>query len=119
MANSFAQLPAACHRLLPEISGPMAKADLRKTEMVDWRRLVGGAIERMQSLCGLSLKELSEVVGRDERQIARWIAGTERPQLDALFAAETLRQPLVVALAELAQNDGIEIVTEIRVRRRA
>jgi transcriptional regulator with XRE-family HTH domain len=97
----------------------MAKADLRKAEMVDWRADVGRAIERMRLLCGLSLKELADVVGRDERQIARWITGAERPQLDALFAVETLRQPLVVALAELAQNDGIEIVTEIRLKRRA
>lgn len=119
MRATVPQASAARHRLLPEMSGGPLKADLRKAETADWRGHVGGAIERMRLLCGLSLKELADRVGRDERQIARWIAGTERPQMDALFAVEALRQPIVVALAELAEGDGIEIVTEIRVRRRA
>lgn len=100
----------------------MAKAallDVRKPEISDWRLDVGRAIERMRLLAGLSLKELGAAIARDERQVARWIAGTERPQLDALFAVTRLRQPLVVALAELAQADGIEITTHIELRRRA
>jgi transcriptional regulator with XRE-family HTH domain len=96
----------------------MAKADLRKAEMDDWRLHVGGAIERMRMLSGLSLKEFAAVLGRDERQIARWITGAERPQLDVLFAADDLRQSLVIALAELA-GAGIEVETTVRIRRSA
>lgn len=112
-------LPASRHHRLPEKTvSAMAKADLRKPEIPDWRLDVGRAIERTRLLAGLSLKELAAAIARDERQVARWIAGTERPQFDAIFAVAALRQPLVVALAELAHADGIDIVTSITVRRR-
>jgi transcriptional regulator with XRE-family HTH domain len=94
----------------------MAKADLRKAELEDWRGYIGQAIERMRMLSGLSLKEFAARLDRDERQIARWIAGTERPQFDVLFADEGLRQALVIALCELA-GGGVEITTQITVRR--
>jgi transcriptional regulator with XRE-family HTH domain len=96
----------------------MVKADLRKSEIAHWKGDVGHAIERMRLLAGFaSLKELAAAIGRDERQVARWIAGTERPQFDALFAVAALRAALVIALAELA--DGVDVVTSITVRRRA
>lgn len=103
------------HLLSPEMRPRMAKADLRKTEMPDWREQIGRAIERTRTLAQLSLKQFADLIGRDERQIARWIAGTERPQMDALFAVESLRGPLVIALAELA--DEVEVRTTIVVRR--
>ena len=92
----------------------MAKADLRKPDM--WREQIGGAIQRAMSLRGWSLKELAGAVDRDERQCARWIDGTERPQFDTLFGVETFRQPLIVALAELA-GAGVEVTTAITIRR--
>lgn len=106
----------AAHLLRSEIPSRMAKADLRKAEMDVWRVSIGRAVERARLLLGWSLKELAEAVGRDERQVARWIAGTERPQLDALFSVVTLRAALVQALAELAGN-GVEVTTHITVRR--
>lgn len=96
----------------------MAKADLRKPDFCEWRASIGAAIERARLLRGWSLKELADAVGRDERQIARWITGAERPQLDALFKVATLRHALVLAFAEIA-GEGIEITTQISVRRRA
>jgi hypothetical protein len=42
----------------------------------------------------------------------------KRPQMDAIFAVETLRQPLVVALSEIA-GAGVEIETIVRIRRSA
>src|SRR5436190_24351515 len=96
----------ARHPVRPETRPRMVKADLRKADLPGWREALGAALERMRLLAGFSsLKELSSAIGRDERQVARWIAGTERPQFDALFAVPALRQPLVVALAELAQHD--------------
>lgn len=118
MRSSVADHASAAHRELPEISGRMAKADLRKAEMPEFRVQVGRAIQRAISLVGWSLKELSGQVKRDERQLARWMNGAERPHFDALFAVEELRQPLVVALAELA-GDQVVIETVVRVRRRA
>jgi ribosome-binding protein aMBF1 (putative translation factor) len=96
----------------------MAKADLRKAEIQqDWREQVGSAIERARLLSAMSLKQFADAIGRDERQIARWIVGTERPQLDAIFAVRDLRGPLVIALAELSQT--VEVETTIRIRRSA
>lgn len=69
-------------------------------------------------LRGWSLKELAAEAVRDERQIARWITGDERPQFDTLFAIESFRQPLVLALCELA-GAGVEIETTVRIRRTA
>lgn len=93
----------------------MAKADLRKAE-IDWKPLIGAAIESTRLACKKSLKEFADAMPRDERQVARWISGTERPQLDAIFAVEAFRQPLVIALADLAEA---EITTQITIRRRA
>ena len=90
----------------------MAKADLKSLE-ADFKAQIGRAIQRAFSLAGLTQKEAAGKVNRDAAQIARWIAGTERPQMDALFAVEELRWPLIQCLAALAQA---EITTEIRRR---
>lgn len=109
------------HRELPEkASGAMAKAtirDIRKAENVDFRELIGHAIERARTLSGLSLKEFAAAVGRDERQVSRWENGGENPQLHAIFARPDLRQVLVIALAELAE--GVEVTTHIAIKRTA
>jgi len=107
---------SVAHRELADMQPRMAKADVRKPEMFDFRAQVGGAIERAASLVGWSLKELAGKVDRDPRQVARWIDGSERPHFDALFAVEELRQPLVVAFAEMAGH-GVEVETVVRVRR--
>lgn len=92
----------------------LAKADLRKAETND----VGLAIARAQQLRGWSLKEFSEAAQRGERQLARWMDGTEHAQLDTLFAIESFRQPLIVALAERA-GFGVDVHTTITIRRAA
>lgn len=103
------------HLLTTEIRhSRMAKADLRKPEMADWREQIGRAIERARTLACCTLKEFAALIGRDERQIARWIAGTERPQMDAIFGVPQLRGPLVIALAELAEEVRVETTITIR-----
>ena len=93
----------------------MVKADLRKADPA-WRVSVGRAIQRAVSLRGWTLKEFAAAVDRDTRQCARWIDGTERPQMDTLFAVETLRQPLIQAFSELA---GADVEITVRLRRPA
>lgn len=114
MSASLQSAVASRHPELSDIRPRMAKADVRKAE-VDFRAQVGRAIQRAASLRGWTLKELAAAVNHDARQVARWINGQERPHFDALFAVEELRQPLVVAIAELA-GEGVEIDTVIRVR---
>jgi transcriptional regulator with XRE-family HTH domain len=87
---------------------------LRKAE--NWR-VIGRAVERTRALAGTTLKEFADAIDCDERQVAKWIAGQERPQVDAIFAIRELRGLLVLALAELA-DDAAEVVTEIRIRSR-
>lgn len=114
MPATLPNTPAARHHLLPDTRPAMAKADLRKADIGDWREVIGRAVERTRTLTQRSLKEFADAIGRDERQVARWIAGRERPQFDAIFAVAALRGSLVIALAELAED--IEVSTTIRIR---
>lgn len=114
MPSKGSALLETSHRnSLEDVAPVMAKADLKKLEAADFRADIGKAIQRALSLAGWSQKEAAGHIGRDAAQIARWIAGTERPQFDAaLFAVEALRWPLVQALAALDEKN--EIVTTIR-----
>lgn len=94
-----------------------AKAALNKVENVDFRAQIGACLQRAFALAGRSQKEAAALMGVEPPQVARWIAGTERPQFDRLFSVPELRQPLVVALAALAED--VEVVTEIRFKRAA
>ena len=117
MASTIKAEHTACHRdRFENVQPTMAKADLKNVEMA-WKQRVGHAVERAVKSAGLTQKECWVLLGhQDGSQLSRWIAGSERPQFDALFAVEPMRSPLVVALAELAGED-VEVVTEIRVRR--
>ena len=121
-----------CHLPSSEIPRPKpAKADLRKAEMdadlrkdeaeMLWRIQVGKAFIRAMSLCGWTLGDVSRELDKDPRQLARWCNGLERAQFDVLFANETLRLPLLRALAEQFGGADIEIeeVIHIKQRRRA
>lgn len=118
LANTLSTPAPDCHLLLPEKSQKQAKAEVRKADDEMWRAAVGQVVEDIRLLAKLSLKEFADAVSRDERQVARWISGADRPQFDAVVAVEELRQPLVIAIARLA-GQGVEIVTQITVRRSA
>jgi transcriptional regulator with XRE-family HTH domain len=94
----------------------MAKSTLRKAENETSWLVIGQAIDRARTACQLSVKEFASAVQRDERQVARWFNGSERPQVDAVYAVECFRQPLIVALAERA-GVGVEVTTAITMRR--
>jgi transcriptional regulator with XRE-family HTH domain len=95
----------------------MAKADIRKPDTAAYYAAIGGCIEEVRRVSGLTLKEFAAEIGKDERQVKRQIEGGDRPQLEAVFAIERFRGPLVIALAKLAAD--VDVVTEIRVRRSA
>lgn len=94
------------HRELAEIEPRMLRADLRNAEAVNFRAEVGACLQRAASLLGWSLKELAGHLDRDERQVARWLNGTERVQVDVVFDCEELRQPFAYQLARLSGADG-------------
>ncbi len=100
------------HRIsLEDVRPDMAKAQFKKVE-TDLKEQLGQAIARAIAVAGWSQKEAAAWLHRDVAQVSRWIAGTERPQFDALFALEALRWPLIT---ELARLDGqAEVITSIR-----
>jgi hypothetical protein len=95
----------------------MAKAAIRKPDGRDYRFEIGRAIDAARLSLGWNLDEFSQHVHRDQRQLARWMSGVERPQFDALFAVEALRAPLVIALAGLSSD--IRVTTTISIERRS
>jgi hypothetical protein len=117
MAPILAELEALTPReRLENVRPRQAKADLKNLE--PWREQVGGAIQRALSLAGLTQKEGWVLLGHnDGARLNRWIAGSERPQFDALFAVERLRPALVIALSELAGED-VTINTVVTIRRK-
>lgn len=123
MGNSLAHVAPSRHRVLPETSGAMAKANLRKAETRNFQAEIGACVRAARLVLGWSLKEFTAQIERatgqkrDERQIGRWEDGKERPQFDALFAIEPLRGPLVIQLAAL--SEAIEVQTTIVVRKSA
>ena len=96
----------------------MVKADLRKPKIDDaeWRARVGKAIDRMRRLRGWTIDELAGHVDKKESQVRAWISGKERPQFDALFSVESLRAPLMQALAAELAGEAVEIETVVRIR---
>lgn len=120
MTPSIASTASPRHERLPDLADRMAKAalgDVRKADLNGWRERVGRAIERCRMLSGFSLKEFAGAVDRNERQVARWISGEDRPQFDLIFAVERLQRPLVIALAELIAGEAVEVETTVRIRR--
>lgn len=106
MQTSLAEEAESSHRIsLEDLRPAMAKADLKKVENREFRSEIGRAIARALALAGASQKEAAAVLGLDQGQLARWIAGTERPHLDRLFAVPEYREPLCVALAQMSGAD--------------
>jgi ribosome-binding protein aMBF1 (putative translation factor) len=111
-ASTVARASEERHHVLPESAkAGVAKANLRIPEM-NFKRAIGGAIQRAVALVGWSNKEAAAKVGTDDSSFGKWISGAERPQFDRLFAVEELRWPLIQALAQLDEKN--EIVTTIR-----
>src|SRR5687767_6722479 len=103
--------------LVSEPRARMAKADVRKTDTAAFYAELGACIEEVRQQFGLTLKEFAVELGKNESYVRRQIEGSERPQLEMVFAIERFRPVLVIALAKRAA--GVDVVTEIRVKRSA
>lgn len=121
MTHSIAQPNLPTPLLVTEKPRKQAKAALRgvrkaeiERQWVKW----GGCIGEVQGMFRLTLQEFAAALGdKDERQVARWIAGTERPQIEAVLAKARFAGPMLIALARVEQ--GVEVDTVIHVRRTA
>ena len=105
--------PAPSHRVIPEMHPAAAKAHLRKADVS--AADIGQCLDYARRDVGWTLDQLAGELGRDPRQVRRWIDGTERTQMDVVFGVLSLRPPFVIALASLA--GCCELETVIRIRR--
>lgn len=90
----------------------MAKAGIPKAKN---HAGLGRRVARVLELSTLSLKEFAALLGRNERQVGRWIDGSDRPQLELIYAVVSLKGFLVIALAE--DISTVDVTTTITVRR--
>jgi len=121
MSSSFAQANLPTPLLVSEKRAKQAKAglpDVRKAEIdAAFYARLGACMAEVQHVFGLTLKEFSAALGKDDRQVQRQIEGKERPQIEVVFAVERFQPAMVIALARLAT--GVEVDTVIHVRRSA
>ena len=116
MARSVAERLAAVHPVLPDVGRPtMAKAAVRTPDAI-WMIAIGAAIQQAVKDARWSNKEAAGKAHVDDAEFGKWVSGTRRPHFDKLLAVPELRRPLVIAFAQLG-GEGVEVVTEIRVRR--
>ena len=116
MGSSVSQPSLPTPLLVTETSARMAKAGLRNSENPYYAQL-GSCLRDVQHAFGLTLQEFAVELGKNESQVRRQMDGTERPQIEAVFAVPRFQGPLVIALARLAT--GVEVDTVIHVRRSA
>jgi hypothetical protein len=78
------------------------KADLRKAESGPMAVEIGAALDAARAALSWSLDRLAAELGRDARQVSRWLTGAERTQVDVVWSVPELRKPFVIALAARA-----------------
>lgn len=114
MAPSITQPNLPTPLLLPNGRAQTAKADVRKADSAAYYAALGGCIEEVRCVFGLTLEAFAYELKVNDRQLARQIKGEDRPQLEKVFAVQRFQGPLVIALAKLA--NGVEIDTVLHVR---
>lgn len=93
----------------------MAKADLRKTEKP--HAAMAQIVADVYDASRMNLDEFAGALGKDPRQVKRWMEADERPQVEAIYAIEDFRPLLLEAMAR--RTKGIRVSTEIRIERTA
>ena len=90
----------------------MAKAHLPKGEAVDARPIsaaeIGGCLDFARRSVGWTVDQLAAELGKDSKQVSRWMRGEERTQVDVVFGVIALRKPFVIALANLSGEFQIQ-----------
>jgi ribosome-binding protein aMBF1 (putative translation factor) len=113
MSASLHDRVASGPRVIPEKASAMARADLRKAENDEIQADIGGCLDYARREVGWTLEQLAAELGRDPRQVRRWIANEETVQTHVVWKAKPLRQPFVIALARLAACQ-VEVVIRAR-----
>jgi hypothetical protein len=118
--SSLAQQNLPTPLLVTEKPRKQAKAALKGVRKAEngalWAKW-GAAIDEVRHTFRLTLQQFAGELEKDERQVARWIDGTERPQIEAVLAKPRFAGVMLIALAQAEQ--GVSVDTVIHVRRSA
>lgn len=113
MSNRVATASESAQRAIGESRPKMLKATLPKRESADSLKELGECLDCARRSVGWTVDQLSRELERDSKQVARWMRGEERTQVDVVFGVQALRAPFVIALARLAK---CEVETTVRIR---
>jgi ribosome-binding protein aMBF1 (putative translation factor) len=116
MAAIVERREADSHRVLADVKPVMAKATVRLSEVRNFQAEIGACLNAARNALGWNLDELAHALGKDARQVRRWISGEERTQVDVCFACDAIRAEFGIRLAALS---GAEIETVVRIKRTA
>src|SRR5262245_53510881 len=99
---------------LPDKAAGMAKVShVRPEKELTWDDL-SWCLGHVQHHFRLNLDEFAHELGKDPRQVQKWLHAKERPQIEAAWAIPRFRRQLIIAMAHRA--DGIDVMTTISVR---
>lgn len=114
--NPTAQLDGA-HLVNGEMRRRMAKAVLPKGEnavRAEWL-LLGECLNDARNVLRWTVDRLARELERDEKQVARWMRGEERPQVETIIVVPILGTEYAIALAG---RTGCVVETVVRWQRR-
>jgi hypothetical protein len=114
--NGADRLPPLSNR---EKRPTMLKVDLPSGEKGQKLKQIGGCLDFARRYIGWTVQQLAAALERDEKQVARWMRGEERTQVDVVLCVPQLHGPFVIALARLDNKGVIEVETTIRIRETA
>lgn len=122
MEQKVASAMHPSHRVIGETPTRMLKASLPKGETADSLKEIGDCLDFARRAVGWTVDQLARELQRDSKQVARWMRGEERTQLDTVFVVAKLKVPFLIALSRLARDCSeyeCEEETTLRFRRRA
>jgi hypothetical protein len=112
MPRSVAESAPDRHRVIGDVRPAMVKADLPKGEPEDVPAItdaeIGACLDFARRAVGWTVDQLARELGKDSKQVARWMRGEERTQIAVVFNVAVLRKPFVIALAKLSGEFRIE-----------
>ena len=118
MASSVDPRLAAVHPKMVAVGFARRASDRKPLAPDDWKRQIGQTIDRALVLARLSKQAVSYAMGyADQSAVSRWIAGTERPLFDKLFAVAGFYEAWLIACADVTPS--VDVETTIVVRKRA
>lgn len=111
MGHMVSATPFDSQRTFCEERRRPAKAQLTLGDERENRAAIGACIDRARKALDWNLDELADRTKKDRAQLSRWIAGTERPQFDALMVAgDDFWCELLVRLAKLSPALAVDTV---------